>query len=134
MSFKTMASRIQYLGGDQIGRINKNKLESFKWALRNDYNSRKIKVHNSVWNCLINTQSGGLKSDYDKKVISVDFASGLQAGDTFELLEDGSHWMIYLPIITETAYLRSELLNVVISLKLMDKCIGYIFKAHRKLI
>jgi len=111
MSFKTMASRIQYLGGDQIGRINKNKLESFKWALRNDYNSRKIKVHNSVWNCLINTQSGGLKSDYDKKVISVDFASGLQAGDTFELLEDGSHWMIYLPIITETAYLRSEIIK-----------------------
>ena len=55
--------------------------------------------------------SGGLKSDYDKKYISVDFKSGLKAGETFELLDSGTHWMVYLPVITETAYLRSEIIR-----------------------
>ena len=58
---------------------------------------------------MINT--GNLKSDYDKKYISVEFSSGLEAGDTFEILDDGTHWMIYLPILTETAYLRSEIIR-----------------------
>lgn len=111
MSQKTMAARIQYLGGNQSERIKKNKLQSFKWALKNDYNSRMIEYNGAAWPCLINTQSGGLKADYDKKIISVGFDSGLKAGKTFRLLEDNSHWMIYLPIITETAYLRSEIIK-----------------------
>lgn len=110
MSIKTLAARVQYAGGDQIGRMNKQKLKSLQWALKNDYNSRMIKTPNkSAIPCLINT--GNLKSDYDKKYISVEFSSGLEAGDTFEVLDDGTHWMIYLPILTETAYLRSEIIR-----------------------
>ena len=110
MSIKTLAARVQYAGGDQIGRMNKQKLKSLQWALKNDYNSRMIKTPNkSAIPCLINT--GNLKSDYDKKYISVEFSSGLEAGDTFEILDDGTHWMIYLPILTETAYLRSEIIR-----------------------
>lgn len=110
MSIKTLAARVQYAGGDQIGRMNKQKLKSLQRALKNDYNSRMIKTPNkSAVPCLINT--GNLKSDYDKKYISVEFSSGLEAGDTFEILDDGTHWMIYLPILTETAYLRSEIIR-----------------------
>lgn len=110
MSIKTLAARVQYAGGDQIGRMNKQKLKSLQWALKNDYNTRMIKTPNkSAVPCLINT--GNLKSDYDKKYISVEFSSGLEAGDTFEILDDGTHWMIYLPILTETAYLRSEIIR-----------------------
>lgn len=110
MSIKTLAARVQYAGGDQIGRINKQKLKSLQWALKNDYNTRMIKTPNkAAVPCLINT--GNLKSDYDKKYISVEFSSGLEAGDTFEILDDGTHWMIYLPILTETAYLRSEIIR-----------------------
>ena len=110
MSIKTLAARVQCAGGDQIGRMNKQKLKSLQWALKNDYNSRMIKTPNkSAVPCLINT--GNLKSDYDKKYISVEFSSGLEAGDTFEVLDDGTHWMIYLPVITETAYLRSEIIR-----------------------
>ena len=110
MSIKTLAARVQYAGGDQIGRMNKQKLKSLQWALKNDYNSRVIKTPNkSAIPCLINI--GNLKSDYDKKYISVEFSSGLEAGDTFEILDDGTHWMIYLPILTETAYLRSEIIR-----------------------
>ena len=110
MSIKTLAARVQYAGGDQIGRMNKQKLKSLQWALKNDYNTRMIKTPNkAAVPCFINT--GNLKSDYDKKYISVEFSSGLEAGDTFEILDDGPHWMIYLPILTETAYLRSEIIR-----------------------
>lgn len=110
MSIKTLAARVQYAGGNQIGRMNKQKLKSLQWALKNDYNTRMIKTPNkAAVPCLINT--GNLKSDYDKKYISVEFSSGLEAGDTFEILDDGTHWMIYLPILTETAYLRSEIIR-----------------------
>ncbi len=110
MSIKTLAARTQYLGGSQLDRINKQKLRSFQAALKNDYQTRYIKTNNhAAWPCLINKNS--LKSDYDKEYISIEYAAGLEAGDTFECLDDGSHWMIYLPIITETAYLRSEIIR-----------------------
>ena len=110
MSIKTLAARTQYLGGNQLDRINKQKLRSFQAALKNNYQTRYIKTNShAAWPCLINKNS--LKADYDKEYISVEYAAGLEAGDTFECLDDGSHWMVYLPIITETAYLRSEIIR-----------------------
>ena len=32
-----------------------------------------------------------LKSDYDKKYVSVEFDAGLEAGDVFKCLDDGTH-------------------------------------------
>ena len=122
MSLQTMQSRIQYLGGSQLDRIKKNKLYSLRKAMKNDYNTRYIKVPDgSVWPCLIRTLSGGLKSDYDKELISVEFDSGLTPGDTFEVLDDHKHWMIYLPIETEIAYLRSEIVQCDYTLTVNDK-------------
>lgn len=111
MSIQTLGARLQWLGGDNMGRINQSKYMSFQAALKNDYNKRMIKFNTQSWPCLINSISGGLKADYDKKYISVDFKSGLKAGETFELLDSGTHWMVYLPVITETAYLRSEIIR-----------------------
>ena len=112
MSLKTLSARIDYLGGDQLSRINKQKLQSFRAALKNDYNSRLIKTdkYASV-PCIIKNNAYGLKADYDKKYISVEFSAGLEAGDVFQCLDDNSRWMIYLPILTETAYLRSEIIR-----------------------
>ena len=88
MSFSTMAARINYLGGDSLGRTKKNKLWSFQRALKDSYQTRKIKTPNkSVWPCLIN--SSNLKSDYDRKIVSVEFASGLKAGETLANLSSG---------------------------------------------
>lgn len=110
MSFKTLAARLTYNGGTQLERIREQKLRSLKAALKNDYNSRMIKTQkHSAWPCLINKNL--LKSDYDRQYISVEFDAGLNAGDTFECLDDGTHWLIYLPILTETAYLRSEIIR-----------------------
>ncbi len=112
MSRRTLASRIQALGGNQLQRINKQKLKSLQSALKNDYNTRMIKTpKHALWPALLTTSSGGLKADYDKKFISVEFDSGLESGDVFEIIEDGTHWMIYLPVLTETAYLRSEIIR-----------------------
>lgn len=122
MSLKTLSARIDYLGGDQLSRINKQKLQSFRAALKNDYNSRLIKTdkHASV-PCIIKNNAYGLKADYDKKYISVEFSAGLEAGDVFQCLDDNSRWMIYLPILTETAYLRSEIIRCDHSLNIDGK-------------
>ena len=48
MSMKSLAARITYNGGNQLGRIKLNKLRSFRAALKNDYNSRMIKVPNTM--------------------------------------------------------------------------------------
>lgn len=106
----SLAARLQYDGGDQLGRIKKNKLRSFQAALKNDYNARRIKTPNgSCFMALMNTDN--TKADYDKKFLSIEFASGLTSGDTFECLDDGTHWMVYIPQLTETAYLRSEIIR-----------------------
>lgn len=110
MSLQTLSARLQYNGGDQLGRINKQKLRSLQQALKNDYNSRPIKTDNhSIWRGLINANN--LKADYDKKILSIEFDAQLEAGDVFTCLDDDSHWMVYLPILTETAYLRSEIIR-----------------------
>ena len=108
---KTLAARLQYQGGmDQNSRIRETKLRSFRAALKSSYNSHKIKVPNhSVWPCLISKNL--LKSDYDRQYVSVEFESGLDAGEVFERLDDGTHWMVYLPVLTESAYLRSEIIR-----------------------
>lgn len=112
MSLRTLSARLQYHGGDKLGRINKTKLRGLQAALKDDYQSRMIKTPlHEAWPCLINHNVAGLKSDYDKKILSVEFEAGLESGDVFECLDDGTHWMVYLPVLTETAYLRSEIIR-----------------------
>lgn len=110
MSLKTLAARIEYDGGNQLDRIKKQKLRSLQSALKNDYNSRLIKTDKKLaWKALINEHQ--LQQEYDKKIISVEYDAGLSPGDTFEILDNGSHWMIYLPYETETAYLRAQIIR-----------------------
>jgi len=112
MSFKTLSARLQYNGGGRLARINKQKLRSLQAALGDDYQSRMIRTPlHDAWPCLINHNTSGLKSDYDKKILSVEYDAGLEPGDVFECLDDSTHWMVYLPVLTETAYLRSEIIR-----------------------
>lgn len=127
MSMSTLASRLQYAGGDQIGRINKTKLWSFHSALKNSYQSRVVKTpKKSAFPCLIN--KGSYTSDFTKDYISIDFDAGLTAGDVVECLDDGLHWMIYLPFSTETAYLRSEIIRCDYTLMVDDVCYWIYFQ------
>lgn len=110
MSLATMKSRIEYMGGDNIGRIKQQKLNSFKAALKNDYNSRPILTPlGEEFRCLINDDN--TKSDYDKRYGSVSFDAQLQPGDVFECTDDHTHWMIYLQDLVEVAYLKAEIIR-----------------------
>ena len=110
MSMKTLAARIQYLGGDQLSRINTQKRRSLHYALKNDYNSRLIKTpYEMAIHALINENHN--EREYDKKNLSVDFDARLKPGDVIEVLEDGTRWLIYLPYRTETAYLRTQIIR-----------------------
>ena len=121
MSTSTLAARLQFLGGNQNNRITKQKLRSLQWAMKNDYQTRMIKTpYRTVWPALINFDQAGLKSDYDKKYVSVEYESGLEPGDVFECLDDGTHWMIYLPILTEKAYLHSQIIRCRYTLTIDD--------------
>lgn len=121
MSVNTLASRLQFLGGDQIARMNRQKLASLRSALKNSYQTHMIKTPlHSAWPALINSSVPGLKSDYDKKYVSVEYAAGLEPGDVFQCLDDGTHWMIYLPVLTETAYLYSEIIRCRYTLTIDD--------------
>lgn len=121
MSVNTLAARIQFLGGDQLSRINKNKLQSFRWALKNSYQTHMIETPlKAVWPALINNNPAGIKADYDKKYVSVEHDSKLEPGDVFKDLSDDTHWMIYLPVLTETAYLRSEIVRCRYTLTIDD--------------
>lgn len=120
MSLSTLQKRVEWLGGDQLQRINKQKLRSLMWALRNDYNSRSIKnlSTNEVFQALINLDN--LKPDYDRKIVSVPFDANLEPGDVFQCLDDGTKWMIYLPHLTETAYLHADIIRCRYQLKVND--------------
>lgn len=121
MSIDTLASRINFLGGNQNDRIKMQKLRSLQWALRNDYQARKIKTPNHMEKlALINNNPAGIKSDYDKKYVSVEFDAGLEPGDVFQCLDDLTYWMIYLPVLTETAYLRAEIVRCRYTLTIDD--------------
>lgn len=112
MSMKSLSARLTYAGGNQLNRIKVNKLRSLRAAIKNDYNSRMIKIPNkSAWPCLIVNNTSGLKSDYDRKRLSIEFDAGLEPGDVFQCLDDGTHWMVYLPTLTEIAYLRTEIIR-----------------------
>lgn len=110
MSVKTLAARIQYLGGDQLSRINKQKRQSLHYALKNDYNSRMIKTPTHMAIPAI-IKENHTEREYDKKNLSVDFDAGLKPGDTIEVIEDGTRWLIYLRYLTETAYLRTQIIR-----------------------
>ena len=110
MSLETLKARINYIGGDSLGRIKQQKLNSFHAALKEDYNSRTILTPlGEEFQALINDDN--TKSDYDKRYISIDFAAELSPGDVFECLDDNTHWMIYLQDLVEIAYFKSEIIR-----------------------
>lgn len=110
MSLDTLKTRIDYIGGDNIGRIKQQKLKSFRAALKNDYNSRPIITPlGKISRVLINDDN--TKSDYDKRYVSADFNDKMNPGDVFQCTDDNSRWMIYLPDLVEVSYLKAEIIR-----------------------
>lgn len=126
MSLENMKARINFHGGNQQERMNNDKLKSLKKALIYSYQSATAKLADGrEFRCLINRNK--LSLDLDDKIISIPFKDvclnsdkvgtttegiveiGLKEGDVFEWKENGSHWIVFLRRLEETAYFRADI-------------------------
>jgi hypothetical protein len=48
-------------------------------------------------------------TEYDDKVLSIDYAYNFKPGDIFKWIGTNTYWLVYLPELTEDAYFRSKI-------------------------
>lgn len=105
-----MKLRAGYKGYDSADDRNvTGKYKSFEAALKNSYQAEWITLDKGTENerryrCLINPSR--LTEQFDKKVISIDFESGVKEGTVFYWDRTDRYWMINLQQHTEEAYFR----------------------------
>ena len=122
-----MALRLNYMGGkNQQERMNRDKLKSLKKALLYSYQAATAVLSDGrEFRCLINPNK--LSVDLDNKILSIPFKdiclnedrvgtttqgeveTNIKEGDVIEWKENGSHWIVYLQRLEETAYFRADL-------------------------
>ena len=117
VSLKRQDIRLKAMGGDaQQERMIYDKRRALDRALLYSYqgaNIQKIQepskelLNPPVIRALINPNK--LKQDYDDKIVSIPYEYELQAGDVFEWIGTGTHWLIYLQDLTELAYFRGDI-------------------------
>lgn len=112
-AFDRMKTRVEYKGYDLHDNFNvKRKYQSFLGALKNSYQAEWITLNKDSdnekrWRCLINPSR--LTEQFDKKILSIDFASGVQEGTIFWWDRTKKYWMINLQQHTEEAYFRGSI-------------------------
>lgn len=108
-----MKKRASYDGYNLHDHLNvKGKYDSFKAALRSSYQAEWITLDKGTANerkyrCLINASR--LTENFDKKVISIDFDSGVDEGTVFWWDRTERYWIINLQQHTEEAYFRGTI-------------------------
>ena len=107
-SLDRMKQRAGYTGYDLHDKnLVQGKYKSFLKALTNSYQAEWITFNDEKFRCLINPDK--LKEDYDQKMISIDFASGMKNGCTFYWDRTDTHWIAYLQDYSEEAYFRASI-------------------------
>lgn len=111
------AMRLMHHGGitqqqrmiqDKRRSFDKATLYSYQGALVRKYVQNQEEQDNlSYHRALINPDK--LKQDYDNKILSVGFESGITAGDIIEWKNPNSYWLVYLQDLTELAYFRAAI-------------------------
>lgn len=113
-------------GGRQQERMNLDKVRSLKKALIYSYQAATaIMSDGREFRCLINPNK--LSLDLDNKFVSMlykdiclneerigttsegEVETGIKPGEVFTWKENGSHWLVYLQRLEETAYFRAEI-------------------------
>ena len=108
-----MKKRAGFLGYDSAdGRNVKGKYDSFKGALKDSYQAEWITLDKGSQTerrqrCLINPSR--LTEQFDKKVISIDFESGMQEGTVFWQDRTNRYQIVDLQQHTEEAYFRGTI-------------------------
>ena len=104
-------ANLNHFGGyPQQNRMINDKYRSFKRALFYSYQGAwidPISQEEKTYRALINPNK--VKQDYDDKILSVDYSSGLKPGDVFKWRETNTYWLIYLQELTELAYFRGDI-------------------------
>lgn len=106
-TLEEMMKRTELAGGSRYGRMVKGKLESMRAAAYHSYQGEWITIGDKMWRCLINPEK--LTTDYDQKIISIEFEAGLKPGDTFYWNRTGKHWIVYNEHEEEEAYFRARI-------------------------
>jgi hypothetical protein len=120
-----LKTRLNYQGGNQEGRIQRDKLNSLKKALLYSYQAATVILQDGrEFRALMNPDK--LKPDYDNKIISIPFEDvclnksstektsigqeviGMKPGDIFTWKETNTFWIVYLQYLEENAYFRAE--------------------------
>ncbi len=120
-----MKQRAGYLGYDVADDRNvTGKYKSFQAALKSSYQAEWIVLDKGTpeertWRCLINPSR--LTEQFDKKVISIDFESGVQEGTVFYWERTDKYWMINLQQHTEEAYFRGIITRADYEIDIDDK-------------
>lgn len=105
-----MNQRLAYTGYDAADKRNvSGKYKSFQGALANSYQAEWITLDKGTenekrWRCLINASR--LTEQFDKKVLSIDFDSGVDEGTVFWWDRTNRYWIVGLQQHTEEAYFR----------------------------
>lgn len=102
-----MRTRIEYLGTTRDDRFNTEKLKSLQASLKDSYQGEWITLNDNVYRCLINQQK--LTTNFDEKMISIEFSAGMREGDVFYWDRTQSYWLVYLQQYTEEAYFRAQI-------------------------
>lgn len=108
-----MKKRVNFTDYDAAdGRNVSGKYRSFKAALGNSYQAEWITLDKGFenerrWRCLINPSR--LTEQFDKKVISIDFESGIEEGTVFWWDRTNRYWIVNLQQHTEEAYFRGTI-------------------------
>lgn len=120
-----MKKRLSYQGYDTAdGRNVSGKYKSFLAALKESYQAEWITLNKDTdkeqkYRCLINPSR--LTEDFDKKVISIDYDSGVREGTVFWWDRTQMYWMINLQQHTEEAYFRGLITRAEYELDLNGK-------------
>lgn len=99
--------RLRALGGNQEGRLQKDKLKSMQKALLYSYQGANIEFNNNFYRGLINPNK--LKQDYDDKILSIEYSAGIKCGDVFYWSDTNTYWLVYLENLEEDSYFRGEI-------------------------
>lgn len=109
-SLDRMKFRLSYTGYENHDNtIVKAKYDSFQSALKRSYQAEwitlnKDQANEKKWRCLINPSR--LTEEFDKKVISIDYDSGVKEGTIFFWDRTNEYWIINLQQHSEEAYFR----------------------------
>lgn len=122
-NLEMLNQRLNYQGGNQEGRMIKDKYRSFLSSLGNSYQTADIKSLNReyapIHKALINPDK--TKMDYDNKILSVDYKYNYKTGDIFHWVNTDTYWLIYLRELTEDAYFRAEIRRCKYKLQWIDE-------------